>query len=102
MWAALNAHHDIPQQAGCRVTRFSLAGTTQDALPPLSSEGMTMDAKELFARQETASREIRQQLEREHAVLPKTAPKPTAQKVTVRDPVWGLRPRPMGTHRTKT
>ena len=61
-----------------------------------------MDAKEFFARQKTTAREIRQRLEKEHAVRAKTAPKSTAQKFRVGDPVLGLRPRPMGTHRTKT
>ena len=32
----------------------------------------------------------------------KTAPKLTAHKFRVGDRVWGLRPQPMGTHRTKT
>ena len=63
---------------------------------------MVMDAKEFFARQETTAREIRQQLEKEHAVRGKTAPKSAAHKFRVGDPVWVLRPRPMGTHCTKT
>ena len=32
----------------------------------------------------------------------KSAPSLTAQKFRVGDPVWVIRPRPMGTHRTKT
>ena len=32
----------------------------------------------------------------------KSAPSSTAQKFRVGDPVWVIRPRPMGTHRTKT
>ena len=63
---------------------------------------MAMDAKELFARQETTAREIPQQLEKEHAVRPKTAPQLAAHKFRVGAPVWLLRPRPMGIHRTKT
>ena len=61
-----------------------------------------MDAKEFLERQETMARESRQQLEKEHSVRAKTALTPAAQKFMVRDPVWVLRPRPMGTHRTKT
>ena len=61
-----------------------------------------MDAKEFFARQEATARDICQQLEKEHAVRQKSAPSSTAQKFRVGDPVWVIRPRPMGTHRTRT
>ena len=63
---------------------------------------MDMDAKEFFALQEATAGDIRQQLEKEHAVRQKSAPSSTAQKFRVGDPVWVIRPRPMGTHRTKT
>ena len=63
---------------------------------------MAMDAKEFLARQEQTARDIRQQLEKEHAERQKSAPSSTAQKFRVEDPVWVIRPRPMGTHRTKT
>ena len=61
-----------------------------------------MDYKEFFERQETTVREIRQQLEKEHAVRAKTAPKSALHKFRVVDPVWVLSLGPMGTHRTKT
>ena len=69
---------------------------------PLSGDGIAMDAKEFFARQEQTARDIRQQLEKEHAERQKSAPSSTAQKFRVGDPVWSIRPRPMGTRRTKT
>ena len=40
--------------------------------------------------------------EKEHAMRAKTAPKSAAQKFRVGDLVWVLRPRPMGTHHSKT
>ena len=40
----------------------------------MSGDGMAMEAKEFFARQETTAREICQQLENEHAERVKTAP----------------------------
>ena len=46
-----------------------------------------MDAKEFFKRQETTAREIREQLEKEHAVRAKTAPKSPAQSFSVGNPV---------------
>ena len=61
-----------------------------------------MDAKRFFARQEATARDIRQQLEKEHAECQKSALSSTAHKFRVGDPVWVIRPRPMGTHRTKT
>ena len=69
---------------------------------PLSGDGMAMDAKEFFARQKQTARDIRQQLKKEHAERQKSAPSSTAEKFRVGDPVWVIRARPMGTHRTKT
>ena len=63
---------------------------------------MAMDAKEIFARQEATARDIRQQLEKEHAERQKSAQSSTAQKFRVGDPMRVIRPRPMGTHRTNT
>ena len=63
---------------------------------------MAMDAREFFARQEATARDIRQQLEKEHAERQKSASSSTAQRFRVGDPVWVIRPRPMGTHRIKT
>ena len=63
---------------------------------------MAMDAEEFFARQEATAQDICQQLEKEHAERQKSPPSSTAQKFRVGDPVWVIRPRPMGTHRTKT
>ena len=63
---------------------------------------MAMDAKEFFAQQEATARYIWEQLEKEHAVRHKSAPSSTAQTFRVGDPVWVIRPRPMGTHRTTT
>ena len=60
-----------------------------------------MNAKDFFARQESTARDIRQQLEKEHVERQKSAPSSTAQNFRVGDPVW-VRPRPMGSHRTKT
>ena len=63
---------------------------------------MAIDAKEFFARQEATARDIRQQLEKEHAERQKSALSSTAQMFRLGDPVWVIRPRPTGTHRTKT
>ena len=69
---------------------------------PLSGEGMAMDAKAVFERQETTAREICLQLKKEHAMRAKSAPKSALHEVRVGDPVWVLRPRPIGTQGTKT
>ena len=63
---------------------------------------MGMELKEFFVRQETTAREIRQQLEKEHALRAKTARRSASHTFRVGDPVWALRPQPMGIHRTKT
>ena len=61
----------------------------------MSGDGMAMDAKEFFARQEQTARDIRQQLEKEHAERQKSAPSSTAQRFRVGDPVWVISPRPI-------
>ena len=91
-----------PHRVGCRLTRFISAGTPLVWDSPCQVKGWQFNAKQFFQRQETTAREIRQHLEKEHAVRAITAPKSAPHKFRVGDPVWVLRPRPMGTHRTKT
>ena len=100
MWPALKAHHDTPTPDGLSPHQILLGRDSLGQGLPLSGDGMAMDAKEIFVRQEATARGIRQQLE--HAERQKSAPSSTAQKFSVGDPVWVIRPRPMGTHRTKT
>ena len=102
MRPALKAHHDNPTLGGLspHQSLFGRGPLGRGLL--LSGDGMAMDAKEFFARQEATARDIRQQLEKEHAKHQKSAPSSTAQKFRLRDPVWVIRPRAMGTHHTKT
>ena len=102
MSPALKASHDTPTPAGSSPHHILLGGDPLGRGLTWSGDGMPMDAKEFFARQETMAGEIRQQLEKEHAVRAKTASKSAAHKFRVGDPVWVLKPRPMGTHHTKT
>ena len=102
MWPALKAHHDTPTPGGLSPHQILFGRDPLGRGLPLPGDGITMDAKEFFARQEARARDIRQQLEKEHAERQKSAPSSTAQKFRVGDPVWVIRPRPMGTHRTKT
>ena len=101
MWPALKAHHDTCTPGGLLPHQILFGRDPLGRRIPLSNEGMAMDAKEFCARQETTAREIHEQLENEHHVRVQTAPTSTAQKFKVGDLVWGLRPRPMRTHRTK-
>ena len=102
MWPALKAHHDTPTVGGLSPHQILFGRDPLGRVLPLSGDGMAMDAKEFSARQEATARDIRQQLEKEHAERQKSAPNSTAQTFRVGDPVWVIRPRPMGTHRTKT
>ena len=102
MWPALKAHHDTPTPGGLSPHQILFGRDPLGRGLPLSGDGMAMDAKEFFARQEQTARDICQQLEKEHAERQKSAPSSTAQKFRVGNPVWVIRPRPMGTHRTKT
>ena len=102
MWPALKAHHDTPTPGGFPPHQIPFGRDPLGRGLPLSGDGMAMDAKEFFARQEATAHDIRQQLEKEHAERQKSAPSSTAQVFRVGDPVWVIRPRPMGTHCTKT
>ena len=95
MWPTLKANDDTPTPAGLSPHQIVFGTNLLGWALPLSGDGMAMDAKYFFARQKTTLREIRQQLYNEHAVRTKTAPKLTAQKFRVGDPVWVRRPRPM-------
>ena len=101
MWPTLKAHHDDPTPGGLFPHQILFGRDPLGRGLPLSGEGMAMDAKEFFARQEVTARDICRQLEKEHAVRQRSAPSSTAQKLRVGDPVSVIRPRPMGTHRTK-
>ena len=102
MWLAFKARNDTPEPGELSPDRILFGRDPLGRRPPLSGDGMAMDAKEFFLRQETATREICQQLEKEHAVRAKTAPKSAPHKFRMGHPVWVHRPRPMGTHCTKT
>ena len=102
MWPALKAHHDTPTPGGLSHHQILFGRDPLGWGLPLSGDGMAMDAKEFCARQEATARDIRQQLEKEHAERQKSAPGSTAQRFRVGDPMWVIRPRPMGTHCTKT
>ena len=102
MWPALKAHHDTPTPGGLSPHQILFSRDPLGRGLSLSGDGMEMEAKEFFERQETTAREIRQQLEKEHTKRVKTALKSTAHKFRVGDPVWVLRLRALGTHRTKT
>ena len=90
-----------PHRVVCPLTRFCSAGTPWVGDFPCLVMAWLWMPGEFFARQEQTARDIRQQLEKEHAERQKSAPSSTAQKFRVGDPVWVIRPRPMGTHRTR-
>ena len=86
MWPALKAHHDTPSPGGLSPHQILFGRDPLGREFPLSGDGMAMDAKEFFARQEQPARDVRQQLEKEHAERQKSAPSSTAQKFRVGDP----------------
>ena len=75
MWPALKAHHDTPTPGCLSAHQIPFGRDPLGRGLPLAGDGMAMYAKESFARQEATGREIRQQLEKEHAVRAKTASK---------------------------
>ena len=102
MWRALKGHQDtlIPVGLSPHLNFFG-----KDPLAygfPSLTEGMSMDARGFFVRQATTVWQFRQQITKEHLVRVNIALKSTAQTFSVGDGAWELRPRPTGTHRTKT
>ena len=101
MWPAVKAHHDTPTPGRLSPHQILFGRDPLGQGLPSSGDGMAIDVKQFFVRQETTALEICQQLEKEHAVRAKSAPKSAAHKFRVGDPMWVLSPQPMGTHRTK-
>ena len=52
MWPALKAHHDTPTPGGLSPHQVLFGRDPLGRGLPLSGDGMAMDAKEFFARQE--------------------------------------------------
>ena len=102
MWPALKAHHDSPTPVGLSPHHILFGRDPLGGGLPFSGDGIAMDDKEFCARQETTAQQIRQQFQKEHAQRAKTALAFTANKFWVGDPFWVPRPRPLGTHRTRT
>ena len=102
MLPAHKSHRDTRTAAGLSPHQIPFCRDPLGRGLPLSDDGLAMNAEEFFWRQETTAREMCQQLKKQHAVRAKTAPKSTAHRLRVGDPVWLLGPPPMGTHRTKT
>ena len=76
MWPALKAHHDTPTTGGMSPHQILFGRDPLDGGLPLSCDGMAMDAKEFFARQETMARHVCHQLEKKHAPPPRRSPCP--------------------------
>ena len=102
MFPALKANRDTPTPGGLSPHQIGFRQDPRGRGLALSGDGMAMDAKEFFEPPETTAWEIRQQLEKEHAMQAQTAPKSAPHKFRAGHPVWVLRPRSMGTHLTKT
>ena len=68
MWPALKAHHDTAKRDGLSPHQILFGRDLVGRGLPSSGEGMAMDAKDFFARQEITARDIRYQLEKEHAI----------------------------------
>ena len=96
MWPALKAHHDTPTPGGLSPHQILFGRDPLGRGLPLSGDGMAMDAKDFFARQEATARAIRQQLEKEHAERQKFAPSSTPQKFTGGRPGVGDQTPPYG------
>ena len=91
MWRAVKPHHDTPILGGLSPHQILFWMDPMGRGPPLSDEGMAMDAKEFLERQGTTPREIRQRFQKEHVVRAKTAPTSAAHKLRVGDRVWVLK-----------
>ena len=102
MWSAIKAHHDTPTPGGLSPHQILFGRDPLGRGLPLSGDGMAMDAKEFFARNQRTEREVRAALEKEHSERAKSAPSSSVEVYKVGSPVWVERPRPLGTHRTKS
>ena len=74
MWPALKAHHDTPTPGGLSPHQILFGRDTLGRGPPLSGDGMAMDAKEILCAARGNGAGNLPAVEKEHAERQKSAP----------------------------
>ena len=102
MWGAIEAYHNTPTPAGLSPHQILFGRDPLSRGLPWSTEGLARDAKESMEAMADTHEQVRKALEEDHEKRRKLAPRSPTSTYKNGDHVWVLRPRPMGTHRTKT
>ena len=103
MWPALKAHHDTPTPGGLSPHQILFGRDPLGRGLPLSGDGMAMDAKGILRAARANRRGTSASSSRRSMLSVRSPPRARQRRSSgCGDPVWVIRPRPMGTHRTKT
>ena len=102
MWRAIQAYHNLPTPSGLSPHKILLSRDRLSRSLPWYTTGLAKDAVEAFKEAEDTAKLVKDAFEKEHAKRQDKAPKRPVTSFKVGGNVWVERPRPLGTHRTKT
>ena len=102
MWRAIPAYHHLPIRSGLSPHQILFARDRLSRSLPWYTTGLAKDAVETFKEAEETAKLGKDALEKEHAKRHDKAPKGPVTSFKVGGHVWVERPRPLGTHWTKT
>ena len=102
MWRAIQTYHDLPTPSGLSPDQILFTRDRLSGSLPWYTTRLAKDAVEAFKEAEDTAKLVKDALEKEHAKRQDKTPKGPVTSFKVRGHVWVERPRPLGTHRTKT
>ena len=102
MWRAIQAYHDLSTPSGLSPHQILITRDRLSRSLPWYTTGLPKDAMEAFKEAEENAKLVNGALEKEHAKRQDKAPKGPVTSFKVGGHVWVERPRPLGTHQTKT
>ena len=102
MWRAILAYHDLPTPSGLSLHQGLFTRDRLNCSLPWYTKGLAKDAVEAFKEATDTAKLVKDAFEKEHVKWQDKTPKGPVTSFKVEGHVWVERPRPLGTHRTKT
>ena len=102
MWRAIQAYHHLPKPSGLSPHEILFTRDRLSCSLPWYTTGLAKDAVQAFKAAEDTAKLVKDALEKEHAKRQDKTPKGPVTSFNVGGHFWVERPRPLGTHLTKT
>ena len=102
MWRAIQAYHNLPTPSGLCTHQNLLPRDRLSGSLPWYTTGLAKDAVDVFKRAKDTAKLVKDTLEKEHAKRQDKTPKGPVTSIKVGGHDWLKRPRPLGSHPTKT